>query len=302
MHYIQNNGIPKIINIALSIGGTGVHIFFLCSGFGLYLSYLIHPITYKEFIRKRFMKIYIPYIIVIAISALVPYMYDGNRVSAFLSHVFLYKMFILKYEESFGPFWYISTLFQFYFLFIPLIHLKEWINNKKKFIYYCIFISMLWWIITALLGIAEQRIWGSFFLQYLWEFALGMVIAENLYEKNTIKIKTVYLALTVCLGIGIAGTLKIIGGVFVAFNDLFACFGYGALALLFYKSSLKILHTCIYNISKISYEIYLIHIFIFVSLIQLGWNRYITAIIAFPMCYFVAKIMNKMNHVFLSRY
>lgn len=41
MHLIQMMpNIPSILRKLSSIGGTGVHVFFLCSGFGLYLSYL----------------------------------------------------------------------------------------------------------------------------------------------------------------------------------------------------------------------------------------------------------------------
>lgn len=73
MHYLQDAKLPGMVNKILSIGGTGVHMFFICSGFGLYLSYLNHPVRYKEFIEKRFVKIYIPYVIVVGISAVLPY-------------------------------------------------------------------------------------------------------------------------------------------------------------------------------------------------------------------------------------
>ena len=131
MHFIQRNRLPEIVNKILSIGGTGVHVFFFCSGFGLLLSNLKKTLKYTEFLKKRFFKVYIPYIVVVSISTLLPYMYDGNRLGAWFSHVFLYKMFVPVYEESFGPFWFISTLFQFYFLFVPLVRLKENIGTKN---------------------------------------------------------------------------------------------------------------------------------------------------------------------------
>lgn len=39
-------------------------------------------------------------------------------------------------------------------------------------------ISLLWSTIVGLTGHAEERVWNSFFLQYLWEFCLGMKLAE----------------------------------------------------------------------------------------------------------------------------
>jgi len=40
---------------ALSFGGAGVHVFILCSGFGLYLSYLRKPLGYGDFLKRRFL-------------------------------------------------------------------------------------------------------------------------------------------------------------------------------------------------------------------------------------------------------
>lgn len=277
MHFIQNDSLPGIVNKILSIGGTGVHVFFFCSGFGLFLSYLKKPLKYTEFLKKRFFKVYIPYIVVVSISALLPYMYDGNRLGAWLSHVFLYKMFIPVYEESFGPFWFISTLFQFYFLFVPMVRLKENIGPKKWFVG-CSSLSITWWVFTAITGLSDQRIWGSFFLQYLWEFALGIVIAEYLKSGKSITIKTQWLIVIGIIGIGIAGVAKVVGGYFTAFNDIFAAFGYGAISLFIYTMGCSAINKFIFFTSKISYELYLVHILVF-STIRLFVPNFVFSII-----------------------
>ncbi|HBC2778135.1 TPA: acyltransferase family protein [Enterococcus faecium] len=112
MYYFQQSYLPAILKKAISIGDTGVHIFFFCSGFGLYLSYLKKPITLGEFLQKRFIKIYIPYIIVITVSVLLPYMtQDLNAAKVYLSHVLLFKIFLPVYEESLGPFGLFRQLF-----------------------------------------------------------------------------------------------------------------------------------------------------------------------------------------------
>ena len=68
-------------------GGSGVHVFLLCSGFGLYYSYLKKNVNSTQFIKRRFLKIYIPYIIVVLVSAMIPFMYDrSDRIIALLSH------------------------------------------------------------------------------------------------------------------------------------------------------------------------------------------------------------------------
>ena len=43
-------------------------------------------------------------------------------------------------------------------------------------------ISLVWATVTTYLGIDDERIWNSFFLQYLWEFVLGMWLAKIYFE------------------------------------------------------------------------------------------------------------------------
>ena len=120
MHLIQNylKDTPGIIKTASSVGGTGVHVFFFASGCGLYLSYLRHPMGFVQFIKRRFGKIYLPYIIIVLISACLPWMYSGNdRLMALLSHVFLFKMFVPRYESSFGTYLPYSNCILHLFLF-----------------------------------------------------------------------------------------------------------------------------------------------------------------------------------------
>ncbi len=50
---------------AINFGGTGIHTFLFASGYGLFLSHLQKPLPYREFLKKRFTKIYIPYILVV---------------------------------------------------------------------------------------------------------------------------------------------------------------------------------------------------------------------------------------------
>lgn len=68
----------------------------ICSGFGLYLSYLNKPLTYSQFLKRRFLKVYLPYIIIILVSALIPfYNTSSDKLLQILSHIFLFKMFLM---------------------------------------------------------------------------------------------------------------------------------------------------------------------------------------------------------------
>lgn len=298
MHLFQNYlNLPNVINKGLALGGAGVHIFILCSGFGLYLSYLNKKIEYKEFLKKRFSKIYIPYILVILISASIPIVYNGSdRINAVLSHMFLFKMFFEKYECSFGmQFWFISTIVQFYLAFYILIRIKNRIKSNKTFFILSLGISFVWWILVFLIGKSDVRVWNSFFLQYLWEFCLGMVLAEIYYFNNEIKLpKKITLILFSIIGIGITGITGVIGGALKSFNDIPSIIGYGSMALLLFSINNNFINNVFIKLSKISYEWYLTHILVFdlVFKLNFGINKYVLCFIAFTISIIISKLYN----------
>ena len=270
MHLLQAfvTQTPALISKAASIGGTGVHVFIFCSGFGSYLSYLKKPKGYFEFLKSRFWKLYIPYIVVVLMSFFVPVLYGyKDRFMALLSHIFLFKMFFERYEGSFGDhLWFMSTIIQFYLLFIPLCGLKK--KLKKGFLSIMTGISVGYWIIVLLLGKQELRIWNSFFLQYLWEFCLGMVMAENLARRKELRISRGVLLCMAGIGIGLQAVFAFQGSALKVLNDIPSLIGYGSLALLIY--SLRFINKPILFVSGFSYEWYLLHILIFTLAFQLG--------------------------------
>lgn len=273
--------VPNIVKQASSFGGAGVHIFIICSGFGLALSNAKKPLTWCQFMRKRFVKIYLPYIIVIIISFSIPFVYVlENRGYALLSHILMYKMFVPQYESSFGvQMWYISTIFQFYFVFYLLVKLKNKLSNKKYFFVSCI-ISAAWIFFTVTLGIHEERIWGSFFLQYLWEFSIGMCMADVFFCRKEIffsKIKPFFIFVGALLSGMIFFVMAIRGGVWKSINDIFSVLAFGGICLFLYRKAF--LKKVFWAINKFSYEWFLVHILVFevcFSLLNTIFERTIT--------------------------
>lgn len=272
--------LPEKIYQAAEFGSTGVHVFFFCSGLGLYLSYLNKKTNFREFIKKRAMHIYLPYALAVLLYFFIPVVrYNGNRIGALCSHLFLYKMFIPYYECSLSEhFWFISTLIQFYLLFIPLCKLKEKYGDRV-FALLSLGISLIWWIAMAVTGLHYERVLGSCFLQFLWEFCLGMIIAHRLKKCTTIEISNLYLLAVAVIGIGVFGFLGIKGGWANSFNDIPGLFGYGALVLLVYQ--IKPLRRIGTWLGKISYEWYLLHVLVFLitfSFLQ-GWSAAVTGLV-----------------------
>lgn len=257
--------VPNILKTASNFGGAGVHIFFICSGFGLAVSHTSKPTSWSIFMKKRFLKVYLPYIFVVLISFFIPFMYSGeDRLTALLSHIFLFKMIIPGYEYSFGmQLWFVATIFEFYFVFLFLMYLKEKIGTRKFFLVSCV-LSVIWIIFTVATGINEQRVWGSFFLQYLWEFSLGVCIAEQYVngklelDQPTSLLKTLIVA---GFSISIFMYTGIVGGMLKNINDIFSVGAFGGSCLLLYR--IMPIRQLFKWICKFSYELYLVHILIF---------------------------------------
>ena len=100
MHLCQGHT-TGVLTKAFAFGGAGVHVFILCSGLGLYLSYLCKPLRYRDFLRKRFAKVYAPYAIAVLLWGL--WMFIETSVFPLrevISHLLLYKMFSVELDIS----------------------------------------------------------------------------------------------------------------------------------------------------------------------------------------------------------
>lgn len=303
LHLFQKFNLPSLLAKAIDFGGGGVHVFILCSGFGLYLSHLNRPLDYFTFLKKRFSKIYFPYILIVLISSAFPFMYDSNdRVLALLSHIFLFKMFFQKYINSFGvQFWFISMILQFY-LFFPVILRFFKLKNPIKEIIISLIISLTWAVTISLIGKTDIRVWNSFFLQYLWEFVLGMSLANYYFLHGDLilpKMWQIILLSIIC--IGITGYTGLLGGIYKVLNDVPSLLGYLSFALIIYSLHVKYINRFFVFTSNFSYEWYLVHMLIFnctfiilgsFSLIKFGMAMLILSYIcAFIYGFFVKKYL-----------
>lgn len=268
-HYCQTYS-SGIYAKAILIAGSGVHLFFLLSGFGLGLP--AQPTSPLQFYKKRFVKILIPYYLVVlaifAINLAVP-IYTEEGLYALGGHLLLYKMFDERIMTSFGyHFWFISTIVQFYLLFPVISYAKKRIGSETYFLAFSALISFSYWVFVSLNGLYDQRIFSSFFLQYLWEFNLGIVLA-SLYLAKGIRFweqdRKVWLTLSL-LSFLIMATLSLKGGgIGRTLNDLFASLGFLSLSAFAYavcQNRLRLINQALIYIGKISYELYLVHMIV----------------------------------------
>lgn len=262
MHLVQSYDIPSWLMKATSFGGAGVHVFILCSGFGLYLSYLHKPLGYKDFIKKRFGRIYFPMAVVCLLTA-VWMMYQGKDVlMPLLGNLLLFKMFVPELESSMGgQMWFISTIIQFYVAWPLIVKLM----NVKRGLLYALLISLMWSTLVGLLGFGEERVWNSFFLQYLWEFCLGMKLAE-VYLKRPAALNAPQweILIPVCIvAMMMTGVLGWLGFPWKLYNDIPSLVGYTSFALILYKLGISQINNLFVFTNKFSYEWYLVHMLVF---------------------------------------
>lgn len=289
-HALQKISLAPIMQKVIVFGGTGVHLFFLLSGFGLALSKNIgSPLA---FYQRRLTKIWLPYVLALSISLLGAYCLGlfPDRWAAWFAGVGLYQMFVEPYILSFGGhFWFISAIIQLYFFFPVLLWAKKKLGHNGLFLALTLAISVGWWLIVFYLNKGQWRTWNSFFLQFLWEFALGMVLADRASKSQQASNRDShtyffeqylpvypsflpdyrrlgYLLLAGLVFTGLMGVLILfLGEIGRIFNDIPALIGYTALSMFLYGVGLRFwpsLKTFFLWVGSFSYSLYLTHVLV----------------------------------------
>ena len=135
---------------------------------------------------------------------------------------------------------------------------------------FALLISLLWATVVGWLGYEDYRPWGSFFLQYLWEFALGMWLAKKVKMEGWTeewimgKLKVWHVLLGMIAGMGLSALMAWNGGFLKLYNDIPSLVGYASMLLLVYKLGIKWVNKFFRYTSKIGYEWYLVHSLTFI--------------------------------------
>ena len=297
-HLMQFHNFPMLINKAINFGSSGIHVFILCSGFGLYLSYLHKPLTYRQFIKRRFSKIYFPYIIIVLLSALWEFYLSGffNWKIVF-SHIFLYKMFVPEYECSLGgPFWFISTIIQFYIAWPLLVKIAK----MKWGLLLGFIVSYSWATLVVILGYENERVWTCFFLQFLWEFLLGMWLAEKYFtnKQQYFNIKWKYIISGIFIGIPLTALTGL--SFLRLYNDILALTGFLSVTLFIYKMNISFINKFFNYTNNISYELFLCHMLVY-SIIKYLVNEKNPTVIEDILCFTIAYTYAYLYNIMLKR-
>lgn len=304
MHLIQDfmakdGAIPHSLNLLSSYGGAGGHVFILCSGFGLFLSQIYKNRSFKDFIRRRFKQVYMPYILVIVVSFMIPYINGGkDRLIGLLSHIFLFKMFFAEYISTFGTqMWFISTIIQLYLVFIPLNAMVRYLLDRnmrrKNILLIFLVVSWIWMTIIFIIGKSDLRSWSGFFLSYLWEFVAGMLLADyyiahkKMYVERFSNLK-LFMSFLICF-IGYA-VLSLQNNILKQYNDIFSLASFIVLITLIYRLSTRSIGKIGAWLGKLSYEWYLLHMMVFIIIFHY-YSSNLASIYLIPIMAFITSII-----------
>ncbi|MCC7245838.1 MAG: acyltransferase [Saprospiraceae bacterium] len=275
-HLLQKAPLSQGLQQAITFGGTGVHLFFLLSGFGLMLS-VREPFQAVDFWQRRLLKVWWPFVVALTLSLLAHYAlgFFPNDWDAWLAGVLLYQMFSDEYIESFGGhFWFISAVVQFYMLFPVLLamlrRLRRW-----PFALTGLLISTGWWVLTYALDKGSHRTWNGCSLQFIWEFALGMALADawkqwhnngfpilwQRFERLSLMAKVLLTGIVAALSMGLMFLMvRRMGAPGRIFNDMPALAGYTSLCFGLYLTGLAWLKRFFLWVGSFSFSLYLIHV------------------------------------------
>ncbi len=268
-HALQKTALPGWAAQAAGFGGTGVHLFFLLSGFGLALSR--HSGSAGSFYRRRLVKVWLPYALALTLSlfAALAWGLFPDGWAAWLAGVGLYQMFFEPFILSFGGhFWFISAIVQFYLAWPLLVWLRARIPDERLFFGCCLAVSVAWWGLVFFLEKGHSRVWNSFFLQFLWEFGLGMILAAQYRQRGEARAFWRFpLGLNLLAGLVFTGFMVLLvlkmGPVGRIFNDIPALIGYTAFCIVVFQIGAKYLpplRQFFEWVGGISYSLYLIHV------------------------------------------
>lgn len=185
---IWNEPIYKLALVPFNLGACGVPVFFVISGFCIHTSFSRRPDPwFKDFLLKRFLRIYPPYLIPLFLFAFV-YPFGDLDLSSprestnFFAHLFLvHNLYDLEIFSGINPsFWSIAVEAQLYAIYPFMFLLARW-QGWKRTLLICstIELSIRFMFATALVeGASLDRAITSSPLAYVFSWGIGAAIAD----------------------------------------------------------------------------------------------------------------------------
>lgn len=284
-------------------------------------SYLLLPLRYNttEFFKRRFSRVFIPFIIWSLLYAVLPMLWGEISVAEVKTNLL---QLLFNFNASSGHLWFIYMLIGLY-LFMPV--LSPWlekVSKKEERLFLGVwFLSTFWPYLSigagALTGNSNlygECYWNEFHLLWYFSGFIGYLVLAHYIRK--------YINWSLRKSLIIGGSLFVIGYLFTAvvwygriptagslqelelswrfctFNVLFMTFGLFVILKSLFRNKTQV-PAFIQDISRLSYGMYLMHIFVLVFTFQLLEGYFSTPVtillvgaLTFIECYLLGKLLS----------
>lgn len=295
------SGLIRIYKIV--IGSSGVDIFLLLSGLGLYYSYKKNNKP-KDFYLKRFKKVLVPYLI-IALPALFikDIMLEGGNILDVIKNI----TFISLFTNGTKWHWYIFFICICYLVFPYIFDVfntsKDDITDHKRLMTLVSFVT----VICILLQLYSKELFNNIniFMLRFTPFICGVLIGKYSYNKKEIKKSHIIISILALPTIFLIKDSGIIILRYILFI-VNSCLYFIGIIILNNISTLKITEIPIKIIEwfgKYSLEIYLVHVTIRTFFNHFGLHTYIlkNEIIFICISLVVSIILNKLSTIIIKK-
>jgi peptidoglycan/LPS O-acetylase OafA/YrhL len=243
----------------LALGGNGVDLFFVISGFIMYTNYGAKNYSVKDFLIKRWVRLSPAFYTasIVYISFLYFKTTDFPVFKSAFTSLFYLNNVLSKYNSA-GLFWTLSLEWQYYLIFPVFTWVQGLKNFKTAFIAFaCIFTIIPLTIIILSPGDAS-RLTDQILFRF-FEFAFGMLAGKLFYKNNKDRKINILLffPLLVIVYLGRLLISKNVLEIFATYNSFikwvgFSVMGFGFAAILYWGLHQKWLSK-VFNFTGLSY-------------------------------------------------
>lgn len=247
-NHISDNIFYKLLS---SQGGyLGVALFFFLSGYGLMESEAKKHLYFTEFVKRRFLKIYFPVLLVTVIW--LPYCYLGNgsilMIKDWGNHALTFNVFLFDLLFGFkdGVLWFVKVLAILYVAFFGFTLIRQ--KSEQLSVYFLYLLTILIFIGVSL----WLQIYTAISIPM---FSLGVLASMN-KDRVLVQVNETLISLTI-VAILQTALLIFIDSLAMAMHSLV---NYVCIALMIYVLSIyKLSAAKIPLIGYISFDLYLVH-------------------------------------------
>ncbi|GIU00529.1 acyltransferase [Sulfurovum sp. TSL6] len=298
-HYLTKYTHNQAPLFSFSLGGLGVSLFFMISGFVIFMS-LNKKSTLKTFIISRFTRLYPGYWSAVIITSLVLYFSDNFfDFDRFLANLTMLQYW-LRFTNIDGVYWTLRVELTYYILMVFIVTIGM-ITKIHKTVFFWMSLQVG---VYLLLNIEFENhsinfillvIRSLLILDYAHLFIAGMMLFQ-IYNDNQ-KVKSyIILLLSVLVGSLVSDLTHLIA--FILFIFLF---------LLIFSSNIKFLRLSVFTyIGTISYSLYLLHQIVGYKIMDmlyvLGFNFWSVITITIIIIFLLASLNWKIFEVYVSKF